>query len=168
MRPGRSFRRSSGRVHRRWRTNVDNPGAQGPPVPKPAQYAERASLGTVSTVSAFYVLCPPAPSEWHCDLDALAVALSQRWPGAAVSRSDDRTRAVAWELYPNQQQWLDGSINQDGSACYLRGTPDLIAEFVSWIREREPDPELVLVLDADGIPHPVPRYATLDQVIPLL
>lgn len=119
-------------------------------------------------MSSFYVLCPPAQTEWRCDLDALQISLSTRWPGVAVSRSEEQTRAVAWELYLGGSQWLDGSIDQDGEACYLRGSPDLIADFVIWFRELEPVPELVLVLDADGTLHLVPANVTRDEVLAML
>jgi hypothetical protein len=86
----------------------------------------------------------------------LQIGLPKRWPGVDVSRADERTRAVAWELYLGGPQWLDGSIEEDGEACYLRGSLDLIADFVVGFRELEPVPELVLVLDAEGTLHPVP------------
>lgn len=114
------------------------------------------------------MLCPPEQTEWRCDLDALQVGLSKRWPGVAVSQSEEHTRAVAWELYLGGPQWLDGSIDQGGEACYLRGSPDLIADFVIWFRELEPVPELVLVLDADGTLHRVPANVTRDEVLAML
>lgn len=35
----------------------------------------------------------------------------------------------AWELYLGGPVWPDGSIDQHGQACCLRGSPDLIADF---------------------------------------
>jgi hypothetical protein len=66
------------------------------------------------------------------------------------------------------RQWLDGSIDQDGEACYLRGSPDLIAYLVIWFRELEPAQELVLVLDADGELHRVPANVTRGEVLAML
>jgi hypothetical protein len=119
-------------------------------------------------VSSFYVLCPATPTEWHCDLDALQIGLGKRWPGVDVTHSDEQTRAVAWELYLGGPHWLDGSIDQDGEACYLRGSPDLLADFVVWFRELEPVPDLVLVIDTGGTLHPVPVHVTRDEVLAML
>lgn len=113
-------------------------------------------------------LCPPASTEWRCNLDVFRIALARRWPGAFINQGDEPTRAVIWELRRYTSFWLDGSINQDGQACYLKGSPALVADFVTWFRESEPIPQLVLVLDADGTPHPIPAGVTHSDVLALL
>jgi len=60
---------------------------------------------------------------------------------------------------------VGGSIDQDGEVCCLRGSPDLIADFVVWFRELEPVPELVLVLDADGTLYRLPANVTRGEVL---
>lgn len=120
-------------------------------------------------MSNAYLLCPPEPTDWHIELETFAAALAARWPHAMINRdATHASRAINWELNLGGSAWLDASLDRDGQATHFRGDPELIADYVLWFRAEHPEPELVLIHDADGDLHDISTNTTRDEVLGVL
>ena len=117
-----------------------------------------------------YLICPPEQTSWHVDLASFAGALPSPWPQADVdipAGAVNPTRAVTWTIASahSPDRWLGGSLDQAGQASYLRGHPELVADYALWLRVAGPTPRLVLVSDANGALLPLLPATTAQEVI---
>ncbi|MGB6453874.1 MAG: hypothetical protein WBH47_05205 [Streptosporangiaceae bacterium] len=119
-------------------------------------------------MSSFYILCPPTPCSWQLDPGQFARDLQSRWPEAKIARADGPVNAITWEIAASSHSWLDGSLQLDGQTSCLRGDPELIADYVLWLRAHNPEPDLVLVHDAYGTLNAIAPNTTREQIIALL
>ena len=87
-------------------------------------------------MGVMYVICPGTDGLARA---SFAEALASRWPEADVEVHADPvypTRSVTWTIARGQppDRWLDGSLDQAGQASYLRGHPELVADYALWLR----------------------------------
>jgi hypothetical protein len=84
-------------------------------------------------------------------------------------RQQGRRACERGHLGDRRQQPLLARVTAAGrQASCLRGDPELIADYVLWLRAQNPEPDLVLVHDADGPPHPFVAGTTHGQIIAVL
>lgn len=107
----------------------------------------------------FYVISPPESTDWHLDHDAFARDLVSDWPNARIStpEPDSPTRSVVWSIEDPQggSHWLEGSLDREGQAHYVRGDLTLAAKFANWLR-RKVDPAQPLVFSDEAFTHVIP------------
>jgi hypothetical protein len=84
-----------------------------------------------------------------------------------IARAGGPVNAVTWEIAASSRSWLDGLLQPGGQASCLLGDPELIADYVLWLRAQNPEPDLVLLHDADGF-HPIVASTTHEQIIAVL
>jgi hypothetical protein len=115
-----------------------------------------------------YLLCPIGPTDWSLGLDAHLQAIADRWSQAEVCRGVQPAEAVMWELALGDDLWIDGSVDVDGQVCYLRGSPELLTDYVLWFRAEHHEPDLVLVHDDGGELHTIFPTTTRQEVLSML
>ena len=104
----------------------------------------------------FYVISPPERTEWRLDQDVFVRSLLSDWPGITIHppEPDSPTRSVVWSMEDPEggSKWLEGSLDREGQAHYLRGDLGLSAEFAQWLR-REVDRKQPLVFSDEAFTH---------------
>lgn len=91
-------------------------------------------------MSSSSVICSPARAAAASDsMTSFESWLAGTFPKAGVTaRSGTGVRALEWTL-GDGDRWMDGSINEDRTAIYLSGDPDLMAATAVAARDLFPD-----------------------------
>ena len=104
-------------------------------------------------MSSTTIVCSPTRAQAGESHEAVEAWLLATFPAARVTDRDGvSTRALAWEIVrPRLGTWLDGSIDAEREAFYLKGDLDLICETaVAAVALFPPDADVIVVSAAVG------------------
>jgi hypothetical protein len=124
-------------------------------------------------MAVLYSLGPPESTDWCLETDGFVAALSQLWPAAdiAISGSDalPQSPSVTWSVrnWSGDEEvppWLDGSLDHARQTSFLRGDPDLVAEYILWFQALNPAQPLLLIRGDDRPPLAIVPSTTPGEV----
>jgi hypothetical protein len=98
----------------------------------------------------FYMISPMGPTAWQVSQAELDDLLEGLWPGvrSQIPGLPTDTRALEWD-FANGDAWLSGFMTANGQQFYLRGFPDLIAQFAVALKSRFAPSEEILLCSED-------------------
>ena len=97
----------------------------------------------------FYVVTPPAETEWRVPREELAAMLRRAWPDVEVWLTEagaPDARDVVWRIRLGATE-LEGSQDRAGQAQYLDGPPEAVARFAAWWRRQVPEEQALILCD---------------------
>jgi hypothetical protein len=115
-------------------------------------------------MSTFAVVSRESERSLWAGLPEFEVALMQTFPDVRITARDtDAVEAIAWTRGDyGSPSWMDGSINAEVTAVFLRGDDRLIYETALWLQSAVGDG--VLTWDWQGIPFALARIASVEAL----